>query len=436
MSSGEARGWRARRGYRIGLLLSFFYNSAAGIIVNTIPLLILYLRGGPVALAAASTMLNLGFLIVSPLAGRLGDRIGRRPLILAGVALQAAAITASATCLELGSGVLIASSLVLGVASALLSPNLSMAMVEYGALRDKKPEEPLSRLGLAAAAGWLVGLLTASLVSGVSGTWFNIPASLAASTAAAVIAARYLPEPILRLERPVAARPSAVFLDIIERFRLVYGLLANPPLLFRLIRRRVRRAVTSRLLGVLLATSMGFMGVGVFFTQLPYYWKHVRGMTDPEILATSAVHRLSSIIGFLFMHRAAWLIGAKNLFIAAFAARTLVFLLPLATMNLQPVLQAVILYIFTGLTWSMISVSANSVVLEAVGVHRGGVGIGLLNTAISIGLIAGSAVSGIVAEYLGVYACFPIASMLAGLGAVTAYLAVKTGERRQDNREG
>ncbi len=321
--------------------------------------------------------------------------------------------------------------MLLGVASALLSPNLSMAMVEYGALRDKKPEEPLARLGLAAGAGWLAGLLAAASVAAALGTWFNLPVSLAASAASLAIALRLLPEPVLRLERPLAARPYTVFLDVIERFRLVYGLLANPPLLFRLLRRRVRRVINTRLAAVLAAVATGFMGVGVFFTQLPYYWRNVRGMTDSEILATSAVHRLSSIIGFTFMHRLAWIIGSKRLFIAAFAARSIVFTLPLLTAHLAPLAQAVLVYVFTGLTWSMISVSANSVVLDAVGVHRGGVGIGLLNTAISIGLILGSAVSGVVAEYMGVYACFPVAGLLAGAGALAAYLAVEErGEGR------
>ena len=120
-----------------------------------------------------------GYLIamasLQPVAGRLGDRIGRRPLVLGGLALFAGASLAAALSPDLQ--LLIVFRIAQGVAGALVFPN-GMAL-----LREFAPPGKLaSRLGLvgatlplAAAAGPLVGGVLLSVGGWRAIFFLNLP---------------------------------------------------------------------------------------------------------------------------------------------------------------------------------------------------------------------------------------------------------------------
>jgi len=136
-----------------------------------------------------------GYLIamasLQPVAGRLGDRIGRRPLVVGGLIAFAGASLAAAVAPDLQ--LLIAFRIAQGVAGALVFPNAIALLREFA-----PPGKLASRLGfvgatlpLAAAAGPLVGGLLLSI-----GNWRPIfLLNLPILAVPIVVGARVIPRP-------------------------------------------------------------------------------------------------------------------------------------------------------------------------------------------------------------------------------------------------
>jgi MFS family permease len=73
---------------------SFAYFTAAGILLPALPRYVIGpLQGGSVAVGVVVGAFSVSAVLVRPLAGRLGDRRGRRPLLLVGALLVAVSVT-------------------------------------------------------------------------------------------------------------------------------------------------------------------------------------------------------------------------------------------------------------------------------------------------------------------------------------------------------
>jgi MFS family permease len=125
-------------------------------------------------------------------AGRLADRIGRRPVILAGLAVAASALVLFA--LAEGTAWLYAARALQGVAIGLISGPATAALVEIDPQRDRR--RPALLAGLAQAAGSGLG----PLIGGALAQWAPAPLHTSfvvvlAGTIVAAVFAWMLPEP-------------------------------------------------------------------------------------------------------------------------------------------------------------------------------------------------------------------------------------------------
>jgi len=108
-----------------------------------------YFTGGVVA------MLSLGLALASPWAGRLVDRIGPRPVNVAGILLQGVGFAALAAALAIDVRLLFPARLWLGIAAA-----LTFVAAEYALLKGTKPSHRgrvMAAYGAAFGSGFMLG---------------------------------------------------------------------------------------------------------------------------------------------------------------------------------------------------------------------------------------------------------------------------------------
>jgi MFS family permease len=170
------------------IVLDFFVVNVA------LPRIRTGLHAGPAALTWVVAGYGLTFAVLMVLAGRLGDRAGRRRMLTAGLILFG--LTSAACGAAPTAGVLVGARLAQGAAAALISPSvLSLIGVLYtGSDRVRAISIYGVVMGLAAAGGQLVGgVLVEADVAGLG--WraiFLVNVPIAA--AAALLAGRLVPE--------------------------------------------------------------------------------------------------------------------------------------------------------------------------------------------------------------------------------------------------
>jgi MFS family permease len=109
-----------------------------------------YFTGGVVA------MLSLGLALASPWAGRLVERMGPRPVNVAGILLQGVGFAALAAALATDARLLLPARLWLGIAAA-----LTFVAAEYALLRGTRPSHRgrvMAAYGAAFGSGFMIGV--------------------------------------------------------------------------------------------------------------------------------------------------------------------------------------------------------------------------------------------------------------------------------------
>lgn len=149
----------------------------------------------------------LGVITVLLLAGNYSDRVGRRPVLLAALALSAA----SAVCFvsEGGLPLLFAGRLLSGFSAGLFSGAATAAVMELA------PKDRASRAGFAAAAANMGGLGCGPLLAGLLAQYAPWPLTLPylvhlALVGVAALLARLLPESVERPQRRAPLEPQGV----------------------------------------------------------------------------------------------------------------------------------------------------------------------------------------------------------------------------------
>jgi EmrB/QacA subfamily drug resistance transporter len=154
--------------------------------------------------------------------GAIGDRVGRRPVLLAGLALfgAASAVSGFATSTE----VMIGSRLLAGFAAAMIMP------VTLAVITSTFPDEERSQAigvwsGVAGAGGLLGMIVSAALIDVVSWRWlFALPAALVA--VAFVLSARAVPDSRERPDEPFDTGGAA--LSVVAVVGAVFALHEGP----------------------------------------------------------------------------------------------------------------------------------------------------------------------------------------------------------------
>jgi EmrB/QacA subfamily drug resistance transporter len=220
-------------------------------------------------------------------AGAIGDRFGRKPLLVAGLALFGAASFAA---LFVDSpGALIGLRALLGVAAALIMPvTLSVITTVF------PPEERGKAVGTwvgVAAGGAVIGLLT----SGILLHFFSWPSIFALNVvlAALALAGTLLIVPATRESRPPRLDPIGTLLSVLGLAAIVFGTIEGPD-----------RGWTSPL--TLAALVGGFAAVGLF---VRWELNRQQPMLDPRNFlrrgfgagSLSITVQFFAFFGFLFL---------------------------------------------------------------------------------------------------------------------------------------
>lgn len=181
-------------------LIALLNTMGFGLIIPVMPELLAEFRAGSVARAAAiGGYLSLSFAVMqflfSPLLGALSDRFGRRPVLMASLAVKAADYLLMALAPSLW--LIFVGRLVSGAGSATYA-------VAYAYLADRAPDKERARLfgiiGAAGGMGFVLGPFAGGLI-GTLGTRAPFMAS-AALTLAALIATHF----VVRESLPPAER--------------------------------------------------------------------------------------------------------------------------------------------------------------------------------------------------------------------------------------
>lgn len=176
-------------------------------LVLAVPIVLDSRGWSPAEIGVALSFLTLGMVLVGPLGGRLGDALGRRWPVLAGMTATLVAVAGSAVNGDsVASTVIVVTLLVFGLGYGVASPSIQTAGIEAA---------PVEKVGAASgllSASRYVGSITSTLVlaSVVQDDGRGLQTMLlvsAASLAVGLAAASQLPGRIVRA--PVDAQPIA-----------------------------------------------------------------------------------------------------------------------------------------------------------------------------------------------------------------------------------
>jgi MFS family permease len=178
------------RSFVLVVSATFAYFVAVGTVLPALPLYVEGpLGGGSVSVGMAVGAFSLAALALRPWAGQLGDRRGRRPLIVGGAALAATSFVGYVVATSLPLLVLLR--LVTGAGEALFFIGVVSAVNDLAP--DERRGEAMSLFSLAPYAGLAVGPVIGEAV--LDGDSFGpVWAVAAASTLLAVMLGRWLPE--------------------------------------------------------------------------------------------------------------------------------------------------------------------------------------------------------------------------------------------------
>ncbi len=414
--------FRGSEGYYAVLLVAFAYNMASSMAVNSLTLRLVEKGFTPLEISYVTFTLNLMFIAFSSFAGKIGDVLGnRKPPVALGLLLLVSATLMLITGLDLlPLTVAIAAAVVAGVAGAFVSSNITMLAIEAGAPTAKRPEKALARLGFASGGGWATGLLVGSVVSNMYGTYANFYVSLVVAALALPALIFGIEKPLLPLERLHGVKLATPFYGFVDRVKMVYALLVEPP---RLVS-RVRRGLEDPLIALYISVLTGFTGIGMFFTQIPVYMKAL-GLSDDVVLAFLSVHSLTSTLSFTLIHRIVEKMKPDKSFMIALAARAIAFTLPPTIVAVMGSSMLPALFVLTGFTWSMLSVSMNSLVVLLSEEERKGERMGQLTAVMSLGLLIGSILSGAIVNAFGFSGNFLVAGLFEATAVALALLRLR-----------
>lgn len=367
-------------------LAEFAYFTAGGLEIPLAPLFASKAFGADeVGVGIAVGALALTALFLRPLAGRTSDRRGRRPLLIGGALLYAAATAAHAIAPDLT--VMIGLRLVLGVAEAFFF------VAGFAALADlappKRTGEALSINSLSLYLGIAVGPLIGQSLLGIGGFTLAWLGAAALALLAAVIATR-IPETAQPIETDAPVVPLIHRAAIGPGLALLSGIAAMAGF-FAFVALHAEAIGVADWSLVMLEFGLIVVGTRLVFAKLPDRVRPFR-------------------------------LGGAALALTAVGI-AIVALLP----------NAVGLFVGSGILALGVAFTTPaffSAVMSRVAPHERGAAMGTMTVAIDLAFGGGPMVFGFVASVGGISAAFLAGSTVALAGAAGSMLVVRRGDRR------
>ena len=405
------------------------YNVAIGVGNLAMTLRIVELGGSVSDVGLAALLYNLFFALTSPIwPVLLAPRIGRRKTVSLGALLTSIAFTLSVPASQPLHIVLL--NIVYGLGASMIPPALTVIFIEF---IEKPRARVIGFLNQVSGVGWLIGLLIGSYPMIELKDLLFIASAI--GLVAAIKSALLLPEPLGILEtRKIAVLSLIPWIS--DRARQLPIILFQYPRLSKLVALlmdvykslKIRLSRTLPLLN--LGTIVLFTSIGLFFTVIPVYLRSYMGLSDSSVFALNAIAALVSTVAFTYVSRVAEVNDKVwNMLLSAVALRTLLFTAPVTYMaitDMDVVVYASLSTLFAlfGITWSMIALSLNTLVISLSEINKRDERLGQLNTMISTGIILGSMLAGLIGK-LGYTISFIVSGILAAI-ALTIYYKAKT----------
>ena len=395
------------------------YNVAGGSTSPLIPLFVTEgLKGTMAQVGIISAISSVASVPANILWGNLSDTTKRRKVfVLIGFLGLAVALLLMGLSMDMGTYYF--ANFVLGAIAAAAAPVGTVLILESFAKEEwAKRIGDFSRVG---GIGYVVGLLLGTLWLGMADSLGSTVIAMRALFVVAsglallsvFLAIKWVPEPRKKMERSEMDGASKLPIISFERGRY------TPSRLLHIVKLSAKnmhpRNFPRNLKIYYVVMILAFAGFLTFYVGLPIFLKNQMGLSVPEVFI---VYIASSVTSALVYSRAgAWASskGGKRMQMLAFSGRivlfptffvvTLVHVPLLALLTLMCLLHALI-----GLCWAMLSVAGNALVSNmAYGDFRTE-SLGVYNSIIGIGAIAGSLIGGLVADAYGFLPTFLVAS--------------------------
>jgi len=365
---------------------NFFFFASFHWIYATLPGFIQSIGGNLVQVGLATGIFALSAVVARPFAGRLADRWGRRPLLLAGATLFALA----PACYALAGSVwpFMAIRVVHGIGIAAFTTAYTAFVADLA-----PPAQRGETIGLAGLTSNLGLFFMPALGAIVLAQWGYAPHFLAAAGVAAVGVMLILPIAEPKMDRPDS---TGVRLGAVLRLRPVWvAALASTGL-------AVAYGATLSFMAPM-AAERGLTAAGAYFTAF----------AATLMLAQVLAGWLSDRIG----RRA---VAAPGLALAALATAWLA-----VARSDAALLAAGAAF---GLSWGLVRAGLDTAVVDAVSAASRGTAVGLLYTCFDAGVGVGAFGLGVVAQQYGYVTAFGLAAAWAVV-ALAAYLGLGHSQR-------
>ena len=372
--------------FYLAVAANFFFFASFHWIYATLPGFVQSIGGDLVQVGLATGIFALSAVAARPLVGRLCDRLGRKPLLLAGATLFALA----PACYALAGSVwpFMAIRVIHGIGIAAFTTAYTAFVADLA-----PPAQRGETIGLAGLTSNLGLFFMPALGSIALAQWGYAPHFLAAAGVAAVGAMLILPVAEPKRDRP---DPANVRLGAVLRLRPVWvAALASTGL-------AVTYGATLSFMAPL-ATERGLTAAGAYFSAFAV----------TLMLAQVLAGWLSDRIG----RRA---VAAPGLAVAALATTWLAVARSDATL-----LAAGAAF---GLSWGLVRGGLDAAVVDAVPAESRGTAIGLLYTCFDAGVGVGSFGLGVAAQQYDYATAFGLAAAWAAV-ALAAYLSLSSARR-------
>jgi len=408
------------------LIVELLYNIVAGITNLSLPLIIVMLGGNGVEVAVASFTLNTMFMIFSIIFGRLSDLSGKRKIFieLSMVFLISSTLIFLLTLISKYVILIYLASTLLGLASASFSAIIILLAVETSRIKLSTASRIVNKISLFAGIGWSIGLIIAGITS-IDSLGNAIIIAFIANVTSLFITIKFLPETPITIERQQVIIPSPKPW-IIDKARMIYSFIVQLPKLgdlynlLRLLKMCFVRTIPLYLFAMLIA----FTAIGLFFTQLPVFLKITIEMDDFMIFLAYALSSITSTLTYLLTPKLIDSLSERKLLGLILCLRGLIFSIPIYLSIFNSLILAIILFITIGASWAPISVTMNSIMIKMAEPHRRAERVSQLNAMISLGLMIGSGLSGLVVM-LGFEAVFIISATMILISGTIILLALK-----------
>jgi MFS family permease len=282
----------------------------------------------------------------------------------------------------------------------------------------------MARFNTVSYIGLVAGLLAGTIIITIfaSFTMIILPLLYVISAfvylSAGITALVVLPESIRRLRRSR--------LNNIYSFRMVERLRYFPTgviHIFKFRNMKKGKPLLPRTRNYILLTCLLMFGFQLFFVPFPVYIIDKMGASETDIFIMYLLNNVFSAIAFKMAGASVRVLGLRKTISFSLLSRIAIIsvasLLTFMILPVGPLLYiSIFIYGFMGFFWSFISIAWVTSISKLALPENRGKSIGLYNSFLGIGQIAGSAISGFVAYDIGYGFDFIVAAVVIAIGAI------------------